>query len=87
MAHAVIACACPSLCRFLLCRAAESDDFVAHLLEVMRSCGEPKQPATLAILRSDYMVDQSGPEPKIQQVELNHIACSFSRPMLQGDKC
>lgn len=63
-----------------LCGAADCDEFVRKLLSILnKSLKDPsKQKVTLGILRSDYMLHQEGGEEKLQQVELNHISCSFS---------
>lgn len=61
--------------------SAKSDKFVERLLKLLeKSIEDPsKQKTVFAILRSDYMLHQNeGEESKLQQVELNHISCSFS---------
>ena len=70
----------PKFLQETLLESGQSDQFVAKLLNLLeKSLKEPsQQKITFAILRSDYMIHQSGETNRLQQVELNHISCSFS---------
>eukprot|EP01091_Cochliopodium_minus_P002614 TRINITY_DN1245_c0_g1_i3.p1 TRINITY_DN1245_c0_g1~~TRINITY_DN1245_c0_g1_i3.p1 ORF type:complete len:529 (-),score=133.51 TRINITY_DN1245_c0_g1_i3:59-1450(-) len=63
-----------------LTESAKSDEFVSKLLYLLeQSKKDPShQKIVFAILRSDYMLHQVSDSYKLQQVELNHISCSFS---------
>ncbi|XP_022083931.1 glutathione synthetase-like [Acanthaster planci] len=55
------------------------DDFTAKLFEIyeeMHQAGFTK-PVKLTLLRSDYMIDTSGPQQVMKQVEINTMASSF----------
>ncbi|GAB4819324.1 hypothetical protein N2152v2_006370 [Parachlorella kessleri] len=64
----------------VLAAAAEYDDFMAQLLQVLRDTADARQAArgnerVLAINRSDYMLHE--PTSSLLQVELNTVASSF----------
>eukprot|EP00283_Hemiselmis_rufescens_P027054 CAMPEP_0173448260 /NCGR_PEP_ID=MMETSP1357-20121228/40390_1 /TAXON_ID=77926 /ORGANISM="Hemiselmis rufescens, Strain PCC563" /LENGTH=486 /DNA_ID=CAMNT_0014414751 /DNA_START=163 /DNA_END=1623 /DNA_ORIENTATION=+ len=65
-----------------LAPVAESDDFQKKLLDIYNSVREEgvRQPISLAILRSDYMLHDNGDASPLQprQVEINTIASSFA---------
>lgn len=52
------------------------DNFTSRLFKIYQEV-EQKQPVTMGILRSDYLIHGSMEYPKLIQVELNTIAASF----------
>jgi hypothetical protein len=67
------------------CSACEGDPFTAKLLELLQLVNNEgvRQPLSLGVLRSDYMIDE-GPDasspsaPALRQIELNTVSCSFA---------
>ncbi|XP_033626022.1 glutathione synthetase-like isoform X1 [Asterias rubens] len=55
------------------------DDFTAKLFSIFQEVEKEglKKPITLCVVRPDYMVDTSGPELALKQVEINTIAAGM----------
>jgi len=69
----------PNFILNVLQETTQNDPFTAKLVDIYRVyfLESRKQALSMGVLRSDYMVSQSGRRPTLRQVEINTIASSF----------